>query len=156
MTTYREIRETAKEFLMENPEVEAVTIRRQIDPPRQVFDSPNSESYHLMPESCPIVREVLHEHLTSGETITEDLIERIFSSLHDRVTDPFRDALTSALTDKHRALRELRGLRKKIDEIIPRIETERPETNRKPRREREIIVAGLDNVEEVSLEEEDV
>lgn len=101
--TYRQLIAQAERFLKENPELTALTMRLPPKATPRTYSGANHECYGRMPESCPIVRDILQKHLPGDEY--EDLRDAIFSDIYSQVTVPFRTALEQVLEQKWRLIR---------------------------------------------------
>lgn len=117
------LRQQAKAFLEEHDELVAVTIRRKIEPQKPRYKNASSESFKRMPETCPIVSEFLRHLMPLGETVTNEMIERVFQEHQGRISNPWREQFNEVLDDKHRAIRELKYLRRRINEVLDRVES---------------------------------
>lgn len=126
MQGYGTLKRRIEMFLNDNPDVAAVTLRRPDKPTRIVFTKPNKESYGLMPESCPILTEILNTMLPTDTVITVELREQVFNAIYNQITEKFRDALNAVANDKHEALKALRRMRMELTETIERVETVDP------------------------------
>jgi hypothetical protein len=130
MTDIYRLKQVATRYLEKHENLESVTIRRKRKRKRITFKDARSECHALMPESCPIVGAVLAETLPDGVAVDEDKRGEVLNRLHDRVTSPFRDALLTACDQKHAAIRELKALRRRLDELLENIESDIPEEMR--------------------------
>lgn len=126
MQGYGTLRRRIELFLADNPDVSALTLRRPEKPARIVYTKAHKESFGLMPESCPILSEILRTLLPNDMVVTEEVRERVFNAIYNQVTDKFRDALTAVANDKHEALRSMRRLKMELIEAIERVETVDP------------------------------
>lgn len=113
MTTYHEMVRRVERYLKENPNLESITVRRPPKPRKpRVYGHPNDESYGRMPESCPIVRDILRRHLPDND----ELQQEIFNDIYENVTKKFRFALEEALEQKFELLRVLDRIRDNVDQ----------------------------------------
>lgn len=115
----------AEGFFQLNPDIERIVLTRPApERPRRYFEDSNAESFHLMPESCPILRGIIDALLND---LTEERREQLFNRIFNDVTNPFRTALNNALNDKHRLMR---SVERRVDELqttLKSVKLERPE-----------------------------
>jgi hypothetical protein len=128
--TYRSLVRNIQTFLNENPELDAVTLRRPMKkPPRQTYPSAERECYGRMKETCPMVREIL-ERALPGDT-NDEIREEIFNAMHNQVTMPFRRALEQVCQQKFVLIRRLKDMQERnasaLDEAITDINSPRDE-----------------------------
>lgn len=139
MQGYSTLRQRVRNFLRDNPDVQQVTLKRP--PPKEkkrVYKNANEECYGRMPESCPIVQDILNRLLPTdgsmkildGKEIERDIElirDEIFREIHSQVTSKFRDALNEVCEQKHVLLARVRDYHKRAGEWIEEAETEIPE-----------------------------
>lgn len=160
MEGYTTLRQRAERFLNDNPEVQMVTLKRPPPVQRRVYSNGNSECYGRMPESCPLVTEILRRFLpTDGSMqITRDGVEigisglrdEIFSEIHDQVTSKFRKALEEVCDQKHLLLSQMRGHQRELRDWLERAATDLPleEPEPKPsRNHREVVEFEVEDEE---------
>lgn len=100
---------------------------------RQPFKYTSQESFHHMPESCPIVQAAITEFL--ADKVDEETRDKLFEAIKDRVTSRFRRALDNVLEDKYRLILFIRDQRElgdaALDDVLeyPPEETERAQRN---------------------------
>lgn len=158
MIGYTTLREKADSFLRNNPDVQAVTLRRP--PPKDaklVYTNANQECYGRMPESCPIVQGILNWALPPGMKIVgedgreinvSNLRDEIFSEIHSQVTGKFRRALEDVCEQKHLLLARVREQHKHLAGWIDEAETLLPPESQKKARRRGEVEIEVDAADE--------
>jgi hypothetical protein len=144
MEGYSALRQRVKRFLNENPDVQQITLKRPVQEKRRVWLNSADECYGRMPESCPVVQQILSKHLPTDGTMKimrddstgappfevdiESLRDRMFTEIHALVTSRFRTSLEEVCEQKHVLLAQLRAHQKALKGWIEENETEIPGT----------------------------
>lgn len=138
MEGYSSLRNDVEEFLRRNPEVITVTLKRPAPKIPRTYANAHAESYGRMPESCPILQEILNSYLPDDGTMQlirdgaeinlPDFRLGLFQRIHDQVTIEFRRALDGALEEKHRLLKQMRTSMQEFSRALEDTAMQVPET----------------------------
>jgi hypothetical protein len=164
MDGYSTLRTRVQRFLKDNPDVQTLTLKRPKEKKKIPYLNGRAECFGRVPESCPVVQEVIADKLPDGvrvlrpdgtEIDLDDLRRDLFQALHDRVTMPFRNALEEVCEQKHTLLSRVSGYQRQMRDWIDEAETEVP-PDEQQRLARVRSRRGTVQEVEVEIEEDDL